>query len=58
MGLSRGVWRLRPQRGVPPLHPVLSLVTDTQKLHSDLAPFAGARCTPAKGAGFSGAVRR
>ncbi len=23
----RGVWGLRPQLGVPPLHPVLSLVT-------------------------------
>ncbi len=35
----RGVWGLRPQLGVPPLHPVLSLVTlailrsYTQSLH-------------------------
>ncbi len=27
MGSSRGVWGLRPQLEVPPLHPVLSLVT-------------------------------
>ncbi len=27
MGSSRGVWGLRPKLGVPPLHPVLSLVT-------------------------------
>ncbi len=27
MGSSRGVWGLRPQLGVPPLHPVPSLVT-------------------------------
>jgi hypothetical protein len=27
MGSSRGVWGLRPQLGVPPLHLALSLVT-------------------------------
>ncbi len=26
MGSLRGVWGLRPQLGVPPLHPFLSLV--------------------------------
>jgi hypothetical protein len=30
----------------------------TQFDYSDLAPIAGARCTPAIGAGFSAATRR